>query len=74
MAAMDSYEIVVKGRLSPVLIEATGMDSAAVAGGLTTLVAHNCDQARLYSLFNLLRDLNVTLVSVNAMEASAPQG
>jgi hypothetical protein len=67
MPTVGSFEIVVKERLSPALIEATETDSACFAGGMTTFVAHDCNQVRLHSLFNFLRDVNVTLVSVNAV-------
>jgi hypothetical protein len=74
MASVDTYEIVVKGRLSPVLIEAIGAASANCVEGLTHLVVQDSDQPRLYSLFSLLRDLNITLISMNAMEIAAPRG
>jgi hypothetical protein len=68
MPAVDTFEIVVKERLSSALIEAAETDSASFAAGMTTFVAHDCDQARLHSLFSFLRDVNATLVSVKAVE------
>ena len=67
IAAVDTFEIVVKERLSRALIEATNTDSSSFAAGMTTFVAHDCDQVRLHSLLSFLRDVNVTLVSVNAV-------
>jgi hypothetical protein len=74
VAGVDTYEIVVKERLSPALMKATGTDSASFAAGMTTFVANGCDQARLHSLFGLLRDLNVSLVAVNAVVPAPAQG
>jgi hypothetical protein len=74
VAGVDTYEIVVRDRLSPALVKATGTDSASSAAGTTTFVANDCDQARLHSLFGLLRDLNVSLVSVNAVVPAPAQG
>jgi hypothetical protein len=71
---MDTYEIVIRGRLSPALIDATRADSATFAAGVTALVADHCDQTRLFSLLKLLRDINAPLVSVNAMETATAQG
>jgi hypothetical protein len=60
------FEIVVKGRLSPTLIAAIkGFDVIRCDQGLTHLVGWVSDQARLHSIFDLFRDLNIELVSVN---------
>ena len=67
IAVVDTFEIVVKERLGRALIEATNTDSSSFAAGMTTFVAHDCDQVRLHSLLSFLRDVNVTLVSVNAV-------
>lgn len=72
VATVDTYELVIKGRLSPVLIEATGAVSASCVEGLTHLVLQNTDQTRLHSLFSLLRDLNITLVALNTLETAGP--
>jgi hypothetical protein len=62
----QSFEIVVKGRLSPTLVAAMdGFEVTGVDEGRTTLVGWIPDQARLHSTFVLLRDLNIELVSVN---------
>jgi hypothetical protein len=74
VVGVDTYEIVVRERLSPALVKATGTDSASSSAGMTTLVADNCDQARLHSLFGFLRNLNVSLVSVNAVVPAPAQG
>jgi hypothetical protein len=65
-----SFEIVVKGRLSPTLIAAMdGFEVKRCDLGLTHLVGWVPDQARLHSTLELLRDLNIELVSVNPMES-----
>jgi hypothetical protein len=62
----QSFEIVVRGRLSPTLVAAMdGFEVTGVDQGRTTLVGWIPDQARLHSTFALLRDLNIELVSVN---------
>lgn len=62
----QSIEIVVKGRLSPTLIAAIdGFEVSGVEDGRTTLLGWIPDQARLHSTIELLRDLNIALVSVN---------
>ena len=62
----ESFEIVVKGRLSPTLTAAIdGFEVSRCDLGLTHLVGWVSDQARLYSTLEALRDLNIELVSVN---------
>ena len=62
----QSIEIVVKGRLSPTLIAAIdGFEVSGGEDGRTTLLGWIPDQARLHSTIELLRDLNIALVSVN---------
>jgi hypothetical protein len=61
-----SYEIQVKGTLSPTLLAALeGFEVSSVEGGRTTLVGWVSDQARLFSTLDVLRDLNIELVSLN---------
>jgi hypothetical protein len=71
-----SFEIVVKGRLSPRLTAAIdGFEVTHCDSGLTSLVGWVPDQARLHSTLELLRDLNIELVSVNPVvlpEAGIP--
>ena len=65
-----SFELVVKGRLSPTLIAAMdGFEVSRCDLGLTHLVGWVPDQARLHGVLELLRDLNIELVSVNPVEA-----
>jgi hypothetical protein len=62
----ESFEIVVRGRLSPTLVVALdGFEVSCFDDGLTHLVGFVPDQSRLHSLLELLRDLNIELVSVN---------
>jgi hypothetical protein len=69
-----SFEITVKGRLSPTLIAAMeGFEVSRCDLGLTQLVGWVPDQARLHSVLELLRDLNIELVSVNPMESPSLQ-
>jgi hypothetical protein len=59
-------EIVVKGRMSPTLIAAIdGFDLRCVEDGRSTLVGWIPDQSRLHGALEMLRDLNIELVSVN---------
>jgi hypothetical protein len=61
-----SFQIEVKGTLSPTLLTAIeGFEVSRVEHGKTTLVGWVPDQARLYSTLEVFRDLNVELVSVN---------
>lgn len=67
----ETFEIVVKGRLSPTLIAAIdGFDVSRCEQGMTHLVGWVPDQARLHSLLELLRDLNIELTSVNPIDPS----
>jgi hypothetical protein len=68
-----SFEIVVRGRLSPTLVTAIdGFDVSRCDLGLTHLVGWVPDQARLHSTLGLLRDLNIELVSVNPKQLPEP--
>jgi hypothetical protein len=68
-----SFEIVVKGRLSPTLMAAVdGFEVSHCDHGLTHLVGWVPDQSRLHSTFELLRDLNIELVSVNPVQLPEP--
>lgn len=63
-----TFEVVVRGRPSPVLLIAFGDFEAADADrGLTRLIGQ-ADQDALYRLFRVLQDLNVELVSVNPVD------
>jgi len=62
----ERFEIVVKGRLSPTLVAALdGFEVSRCDSGKSYLVGWVPDQARLYSVLELLRDLNIQLMSVN---------
>jgi hypothetical protein len=62
----ETFEIVVRGRLSPTLLTAIeGFEVSSCDKGFTHLVGWVPDQARLHSLLELLRDLNIELTSVN---------
>jgi hypothetical protein len=63
----DSFEVVVKGRLSDALIRGTGTELVNCEGGLSRLIAPGFDQLRLHTLFELFQDLNIELVSVNSL-------
>jgi hypothetical protein len=61
-----TYEIIVRGRLSPGLVAACeGFEAAEFDQGMTHLVGLVPDQKVLHRLLRVLRDLNVELVSVN---------
>jgi hypothetical protein len=63
---IQTFEVVVRGRLSPALLVAfDGFEATHFERGLTHLVGHGADQQGLYRLFGLLRDLNIELVSMN---------
>ncbi len=61
------YEIVVKGRLSPALIDAIGFDVSCVERGCTHLVGDQVDQESLHRVFWVLQDLNIELLSLNEL-------
>lgn len=75
-----------KGRLSPTLVAAIdGFEVSRCEHGETHLVGWVPDQARLHGTLELLRDLNIQLLSVNtkrperdtfgpSSEAEAPKG
>ncbi|MGA8368945.1 MAG: hypothetical protein WB765_02350, partial [Acidimicrobiales bacterium] len=69
-----NYELVVRGRLSPTLAAAfEGFDVTRFEHGVTHLVGWVRDQSRLHSTLELLQDLNIELVSVNALPTSEPR-
>ncbi len=70
----ETFEIVVRGRLSPTLVAALeGFEVSHCDDGLTHLVGWVPDQARLHSVLELLRDLNIELASVNPAPAASEQ-
>jgi hypothetical protein len=67
----QTFEIVVKGRLSPTLVAAiAGFEVSHCDLGMTYLVGWVPDQSRLHSTLELLRDLNIELTSVNPMPSA----
>lgn len=68
-----TYEIVVKGRLSQGLIEATRTDSARFATGTDRPPRRELRPGAPAFLFGLLRDLNIPLISVNVLETAIPK-
>jgi len=65
-----TFEIVVKGTLSPALVAAfDGFEVRRTDDGTTHLVGQVPDQARLHGLLELLRDLTIELVSVNRIRS-----
>ncbi len=69
----ESIEVVVRGRLSPTLVAALdGFEVSHCDAGLTHLVGFVTDQSRLHGLLDLLRDLNIELVSMNPIAAPVP--
>jgi hypothetical protein len=70
--SIETFEIVVRGRLSPTLMTALGeFEVTDCTDGLSRLVGSVPDQSRLHGLFHLLRDLNIELISVNPISAVA---
>jgi hypothetical protein len=68
----ENFEIVVRGELSPGLLEAIdGFDARYCTDGHTHLVGEIPDQAKIHGLFQLLLDLNIELVSVNPVTDAA---
>jgi hypothetical protein len=66
-----NYEVVVRGQLSSTLVAALdGFDVISVENGSTHLVGWVLDQSRLHSMLELIRDLNIELVSVNLLSTS----
>jgi hypothetical protein len=68
---VDTFEVVVRGRLSPPLATALkGFEVSRCADGLTHLVGPVPDQAKIHGLFSILGELNIELVSVNPVAAA----
>ncbi|MET0974430.1 MAG: hypothetical protein ABWX82_02015 [Leifsonia sp.] len=60
-----TFEIVVKGTLSPAIMAAfEGFTASPRTDGTTHLVGSVPDQARLHGLLGMLQDLTIELVSV----------
>ena len=66
----ETYEIVIRGTLSPAVLGAfPGFDVKEVEQGFTHLVGTVPDQARLHGLLDAVASLNIELVSVNPRPA-----
>ena len=66
---MGYYEIIVDSNLDKKrLKDFEGMDFKYLEGGKTMLSGTLPDQARLFSLINKIRDMNLTLVSIKKGE------
>ena len=64
-----TIEVVVRGRLSPTLLAAIdGFEVSRCDGGLTHLVGSVPDRGAHPWLVQLLRDLNIELISVNPVQ------
>jgi hypothetical protein len=67
------YEIRIRGTLSPELVEwFEGMEISQEADGATVLSGPVPDQAALHGLLARIRDLNLTLISVNPSGRETP--
>jgi hypothetical protein len=65
----DRYEIRVKGHLAPRWSEwFAGLTMTHTDSGETILAGPVADQAALHGLLDRVRDLNLTLISVNRVE------
>jgi len=66
---VERFEVVVRGRLSAALVVAMGgFEVTRYADGLSHLIGAASDQVQLHHLFQVLRDLNIELVSVTALD------
>ena len=69
----EYYEIKIKGPLDPDWLEwFSGLEMTSLDGNITRLAGMLPDQAALHGLFERIRDLNLTLISVTC-EESKPQ-
>jgi hypothetical protein len=67
------YEIRLKGHLDSSWAEwLAGMSLTHASDGITALAGPVADQAALHGLLQKLRDLGVTLISVNESETDSP--
>ena len=65
MLPVDTFEVIVRGRMSTSLVGAMeGFDATCCLNGYTHLVGE-VDKEQLHRLFEVLLDLNIELVAVN---------
>ena len=64
----SGYRIVVRGGLGPAFASAFDEFEIARQGGETSLTGRFADQAELLGLLDRLRDLGISIVSVNPIE------
>ena len=65
-----TYEVVTRGKPSSAVLDAMGgFEIVSVDHGLSRLVGEIPDQDRMHQLLELLRDLNIELVSINQVSA-----
>jgi hypothetical protein len=62
------YRVVVRGGLGPAFASAFEEFEIARQGGDTSLTGCFADQARLHGLLDRLRDLGISIVSVNPVD------
>jgi hypothetical protein len=66
-----TFEIVIKGTLSPTLLMAfDGFELSHCDQGRSHLIGWVPDQAQLHSTIQVMRDLNIELISVNPVSPS----
>jgi hypothetical protein len=64
----QTYEVVTKGRLTPPIVcGLAGFDLVRVRDGMSYLVGTIPDQAGLFDMLKVLRDLHVELVSIETV-------
>ena len=68
------YRIKLKGRLDPSWSNWFEPLAIAAAGDASVLTGPVADQAALHGLLNRIRDLNLTLLSVERLEPGEPLG
>ena len=70
----ETFEIVVRGTLSPSLVAALdGFTVSRIENGMTHLVGSILDQAQLLGVLEGLRDLTIELISVNRVTPESSQ-
>ena len=71
---VQTFEVIVRGRLSPDIAEA--LDGFVVGnreGGVTSIIGPVVDQPRLLALLGAFDDLHIEVISVNPVEELEPE-